>query len=164
MVRHFHYAYCNNIYLSHGVSTVFTHRTVRKGTYCSCQRPDLPTSSSCGWRRCPAAGISVNCRKPKTGPSSIYLPCTTAAIDVGNNGDLFQFMPSYLRDEKFEQLLSAHGWVRSRLVLGEYPWPTGFMPDNLDAWPDIVQYCLVIQMTAKHAAVGPVNCVHYFNR
>lgn len=89
----------------------------------------------------------------------------SAGVDLGNNGDLFQFMPSYMRDEKLERLLTTYGWLRSSRVLGAgaYAWPANFVPDDLANWPDVVDYCQVVQITRANAAVGPVNCGHYFN-
>ena len=69
-----------------------------------------------------------------------------AATDLGNNHDLFQFLPSHFLFAKLEALISPNLWLRHSALM-----------------PDIVDYCQVTTITRANAAVGPVNVGLYFN-
>jgi hypothetical protein len=84
-----------------------------------------------------------------------------AATDLGNNHDLFQFLPAHFRDGKIDALLSTNLWLRHHAH--GYVAPAAMIQPNTHLWPDIVDYCQVITITRANAAVGPVNCASYFN-
>ena len=126
----------------------------------------MPTAVAAGLSFTPTPGLArvpvASVANMKQAIAELICSQPHSVVDLGGHHKIFQFLPSYRRDEKMTELMSHHLYLRHG-ALG-YVWPAPGVPAaGANAWPDIVEYLQAIQITAANAAVGPVDLGFYFN-
>ena len=93
--------------------------------------------------------------------SRIFTTGPHQGIDLGAHHDLFQFLPSYNRDIKLNELMFNRQYLRHHG--NGWDFDNYLQREEASQWPDIVEYLQVITITRANAAVGPVDVEFYFN-
>ena len=93
--------------------------------------------------------------------SRILTTGTHSGTDLGAHHDLYQFLPSYNRDIKLNELMLNRQYLRHHG--NGWDFENDMQREEATQWPDIVEYLQVITIIRANAAVGPVDVEFYFN-